>query len=99
MGLVKVRLYRPFSVEHFLSVIPSTVEKITVLDRTKEPGAIGDPLYMDICAAFKEYGGLLIYGGRYGLGSRNSPRPWPKAVFDNMRSRGREESFYRGHYR
>ena len=94
LGLVKVRLYRPFSVEHFLSVIPSTVEKITVLDRTKEPGAIGDPLYMDICAAFKEYGEMpLIYGGRYGLGSKEFTPAMAKAVFDNMRSVGVKNHF------
>ncbi len=95
LGLVKVRLYRPFSVEHFLSVIPSTVEHITVLDRTKEPGAIGDPLYMDVCVAFKEYGDNMpkITGGRYGLGSKEFTPAMVKAVFDNMRSVGTKNHF------
>jgi len=87
LGLVKIRLYRPFSIDHFLAAIPSTVEHITVLDRTKEPGAIGDPLYMDVCAAFKEFGQMPeITGGRYGLGSKEFTPAMVKAVFDNMRS-------------
>jgi pyruvate-ferredoxin/flavodoxin oxidoreductase len=87
LGLVKIRLYRPFSIDHFLSAIPSTVEHITVLDRTKEPGAIGDPLYMDVCTAFKEFGQMPeITGGRYGLGSKEFTPAMVKAVFDNMRS-------------
>lgn len=96
LGLVKVRLYRPFSIEHLLAAIPSTVENITVLDRTKEPGAIGDPLYMDVCAAFKEYGDMpeiKIAGGRYGLGSKEFTPGMVKAVFDNMRSVGIKNHF------
>jgi hypothetical protein len=97
LGLVKVRLYRPFSIEHFLSEIPTTVEHITVLDRTKEPGAIGDPLYLDVCTAFHEYGhDVEITGGRYGLGSKEFTPAMVKAVFDNMR-RGRQKTFHRGH--
>ena len=95
LGLIKVRLYRPFSIEHFLSVVPSSVEHITVLDRTKEPGAIGDPLYMDVCTAFKEYGDIpcKISGGRYGLGSKEFSPAMAKAVFDNMRSMGAKNHF------
>ena len=94
LGLVKVRLYRPFSIEHFLSVIPTSVEHITVLDRTKEPGAIGDPLYQDVCMAFKEYGDMpQISAGRYGLGSKEFTPAMVKAVYDNMKSVGAKNHF------
>ncbi|MCK5348715.1 MAG: 2-oxoacid:acceptor oxidoreductase family protein, partial [Desulfobacula sp.] len=87
LGLVKVRLYRPFDTQSFLRAIPSTVETLTVLDRTKEPGAIGDPLYMDVCTAFMEYGeSPKIVGGRYGLSSKEFNPNMIKAVFDNMKS-------------
>jgi len=86
LGLVKVRLYRPFDVESFLNTIPATVETLTVLDRTKEPGAIGDPLYTDICTAFMEHGeGPKIIGGRYGLSSKEFNPSMVKAVYDNMK--------------
>ncbi len=86
LGLVKVRLYRPFDVEAFLNTIPSTVEALTVLDRTKEPGAIGDPLYTDVCTAFMEHGeGPKIIGGRYGLSSKEFNPSMVKAVYDNMK--------------
>ena len=87
VGLVKVRLYRPFSAEHLLSVIPSTAETITVLDRTKEPGSLGEPLYLDVSAAFMENGfAPTILAGRYGIGSKDFTPASAKAVFDNMRS-------------
>ncbi|CCK82237.1 pyruvate:ferredoxin (flavodoxin) oxidoreductase [Desulfobacula toluolica] len=87
LGLVKVRLYRPFDTQSFLRALPSTVETITVLDRTKEPGAIGDPLYTDVCTAFMEYGeSPKIVGGRYGLSSKEFNPNMIKAVFDNMKS-------------
>ena len=87
LGLVKVRLYRPFDTEAFLQTIPATVETITVLDRTKEPGAIGEPLYQDVCTAFMEYGeGPQIVGGRYGLSSKEFNPNMIKAVYDNMKS-------------
>ncbi len=87
LGLVKVRLYRPFDTESFLGVIPSTVETLTVLDRTKEPGALGEPLYTDVCTAFMEYGeSPKIVGGRYGLSSKEFNPNMIKAVFDNMKS-------------
>ena len=84
-GLVKVRLFRPFSSEHFLSVIPDTVKRIAVLDRTKEPGAMGEPLYMDVRNCF--YGrenAPMIIGGRFGLGSKDTTPSEIKAVFDNL---------------
>ena len=86
LGLVKVRLYRPFDVQAFLNTIPATVETLTVLDRTKEPGAIGDPLYTDVCTAFMEHGqGPKIVGGRYGLSSKEFNPSMIKAVYDNMK--------------
>ncbi|MGW8186818.1 MAG: pyruvate:ferredoxin (flavodoxin) oxidoreductase, partial [Desulfobacterales bacterium] len=85
IGLVKVRLYRPFSAEHLFDVIPAGVKKITVLDRTKEPGALGDPLYTDICTAYMERSETpKILGGRYGLGSKEFNPSMVKAIFDNM---------------
>ncbi|MHA1755572.1 MAG: 2-oxoacid:acceptor oxidoreductase family protein, partial [Promethearchaeota archaeon] len=93
VGLIKVRLYRPFSVEKLVSVIPNTVKKIAVLDRTKEPGSTGEPLYVDICASLFEVfpKGLLtvekypvIVGGRYGLGSKEFNPAMAKAVLDNL---------------
>ncbi|MBN2455103.1 MAG: pyruvate:ferredoxin (flavodoxin) oxidoreductase [Sedimentisphaerales bacterium] len=93
VGLVKVRLFRPFSTEHFMSALPKTVKKIAVLDRTKEPGSLGEPLYLDVRtsvgeamaageAPFSEY--PLIVGGRYGLGSKEFTPAMVKAVFDNL---------------
>jgi len=87
VGLLKVRLYRPFAVEHFLGALPASIEHVTVLDRTKEPGAIGDPLYLDVCSAFMEHGEIPeITAGRYGLGSKEFTPAMVKAVFDNMKS-------------
>jgi len=85
IGLMKVRLYRPFSTEHLFAVMPAGVKKITVLDRTKEPGALGDPLYTDICTAYMERSETpRILGGRYGLGSKEFNPSMVKAIFDNM---------------
>jgi pyruvate-ferredoxin/flavodoxin oxidoreductase len=85
VGLVKVRLYRPFSVDHLFEVMPAGVKRITVLDRTKEPGALGDPLFTDICAAYMQRGETpKILAGRYGLGSKEFNPSMVKAVFDNM---------------
>lgn len=84
VGLVKVRLYRPFSAEHFLKVIPKSAKVVTVLDRTKEPGALGEPLYQDVVTVFaKSDRNPLILGGRYGLSSKEFNPPMIKAVFDN----------------
>lgn len=87
LGVVVVHLYRPFSARHFLRVIPKSVKKITVLDRTKEPGANGDPLYLDVKEVF--YGrpdAPLIIGGRYGLSSKDTTPIQIITVFENMAS-------------
>ncbi len=80
VGLVKVRLYRPWSSEAILKVIPKTAKKIAVLDRTKEPGSLGEPLYLDVAATLREAGlnDIKLVGGRYGLGSKDTP---PSSVF------------------
>ncbi|GHU90101.1 pyruvate synthase [Deltaproteobacteria bacterium] len=87
VGLVKVHLYRPFSAEHLLQAIPAGVATLAVLDRTKEMGAPGEPLYQDICTACLENGEApKIIGGRYGLGSKDFTPGMAKAVYDNMLS-------------
>ena len=80
VGLVKVRLYRPFVTKKFVECLPETVKKIAVLDRTKEPGSTGEPLYLDVVDALNREGrtGILVTGGRYGLGSKDTP---PSSVF------------------
>ena len=85
VGLLKVRLYRPFSVERFLSALPSTVKSIAVLDRTKEPGAHGEPMFLDVCAAFAgKANAPRIIGGRYGLGSKDTTPDQILAVFKEL---------------
>ena len=86
VGLIKVRLYRPFSAEHFLGALPATVKSIAVLDRTKEPGAGGEPLFQDCALALFEAGRHQVkaIGGRYGLGSKEFTPAMAKAVFDEM---------------
>jgi len=94
VGLVKVRLYLPFSTEHFLRAIPATANRIAVLDRTKAPGAPGEPLYQDVCTVFQEKGETpLLVGGRYGLGSKDFTPTMVKAVFDNLRSSAPKNHF------
>ncbi|MFZ5569036.1 MAG: pyruvate:ferredoxin (flavodoxin) oxidoreductase [Thermodesulfobacteriota bacterium] len=84
-GLIKVRLFRPFAADHFVSAIPDSAKILTVLDRTKEPGALGDPLYLDVCAALREKNqNRNVVAGRYGLGSKEFNPSMVKAVFDNM---------------
>ncbi len=94
VGVLKVRLYRPFSLKHFMEALPATVKKIAVLDRTKEPGATGEPLYLDVVNAL--YEGLQeglgelkempkVVGGRYGLSSKEFTPAMIKAVFDNLK--------------
>ena len=84
-GLVEVHLYRPFSNKHLVNVIPNTVKNVTVLDRTKDPAADGEPLYLDVVNALKEMN-VNIIGGRYGLSSKNTTPAQIKAVFDFMNS-------------
>ena len=86
VGLIKVRLYRPFVAKYLLDVMPKTVKKISVLDRTKEPGSIGEPLYLDVLAAINgtEFGCCPVYSGRYGLGSKDTKPSDIIAVYRNM---------------
>ena len=88
IGLVKVHLYRPFSAKHLLDVIPNTVKRIAVLDRTKEMGAAGEPLYLDVVAALNQMGrtDIEVYGGRYGLSSKDTQPKDMKAVYDFLAS-------------
>jgi len=88
VGVLKVRLYRPFSIQHFVDALPKTVKVLAALDRTKEPGSIGDPLYMDVVNAFVETNGSRphpkVIGGRYGLSSKEFTAAMVKGVFDEM---------------
>ena len=85
VGMINVHLYRPFSIEHFLKAVPKTVKKIAVLDRTKEPGGVGEPLYQDVCTAyFKKNVPMTIVGGRYGLSSKDTTPAQIVAVYDNL---------------
>ncbi len=86
VGLIKVRLYRPFRADKLVAAIPATTKKIAVLDRTKEPGALGDPLYMDVVTALAGAGitDKVVVGGRYGLGSKDTPPRSVFAVYDNL---------------
>ena len=85
VGVVKVRLYRPFSAEHLMAAIPATAKIVTALDRCKEPGGAGEPLYQDVVTAVVETGrGVRVLGGRYGLASKEFTAAMVKGVFDNM---------------
>ena len=88
VGLIKVRLYRPFVSKYLLDVMPKSVKTISVLDRTKEPGSIGEPLYLDVVAALSgtEFGHIPVYGGRYGLGSKDTNSSQIIAVYRNMQN-------------
>ncbi len=85
VGVVKVHLYRPFSAKHFIGAIPKTCKTLSVLDRTKEPGSLGEPLYQDVCAALIEANrvDIRVVGGRYGLGSKEFNPTMVKSVFEN----------------
>ena len=85
VGMIQVHLYRPFSAKHLLAALPATVKCISVLDRTKEPGSAGEPLFADVCTALTEReGSVKVLGGRYGLSSKDTIPAHIKAVFDNM---------------
>ncbi len=107
VGLIKVRLYRPFSAKHLFAALPKTVEAIAVLDRTKEPGAMGEPLYLDVVTAFSEAMNSdnkpfekmpKIVGGRYGLSSKEFTPAMVKAVFDNLKKEEPKNHFTVGIY-
>ena len=94
VGLVKVRLYRPFVAEKLSEAIPASVKKIAVLDRTKEPGALGEPLYLDVVAALRKVGrDLPVVGGRYGLGSKDTTPASIFAVFANLELEAPKDNF------
>ncbi len=95
VGMIEVHLYRPFSQKYLLNVMPKTVKKIAVLDRTKEPGSIGEPLYLDIVAALHgtEFENCTIVGGRYGLGSKDTQPGDILAVYENLWSENPKKEF------
>ncbi len=93
VGLITVHLYRPFSEKYFLSVLPKTVKKIAVLDRTKEPGALGEPLYQDVKTLFQGREKVLVVGGRYGLSSKDTTPAQIVAVYDNLALREPKNGF------
>ncbi len=95
VGMVSVHLYRPFSAKHLVNAIPKSVKHISVIDRTKEPGALGEPLYLDVVAALKgtELDSVPVYGGRYGLGSKDTLPAHIIAVFANMNAPEPKKTF------
>ncbi len=97
VGLLEVHLYRPFSSKYFLQALPKTVKKIAVLDRTKEAGSIGEPLFLDVCKVVKEVSEKIkIYGGRYGLSGRNTTPAMIKGLFDFLDSKDCHTNFTLG---
>lgn len=94
VGLIKVRLYRPFSAKHFLDVLPKTVKTLTVLDRTKEPGSYGEPLLEDVCSVLYDAKiNVKVVGGRYGLGSKEFTPTMVLAVYKNAQSKAPKDRF------
>ena len=94
VGMVNVHLYRPFSVERLMAALPESVKKIAVLDRTKEPGAQGEPLYLDVCTAYAgKKNAPMIVGGRYGLGSKDTTPDQILAVFKNLKAKEPKNGF------
>lgn len=86
VGLIKVRLYRPFRADKLVAALPKTCKYISVMDRTKESGSLGEPLYLDVVAALAEQGvtGVKVLGGRYGLGSKEFNPSMINAIYENM---------------
>ena len=94
VGLLNVHLYRPFAADKFVAAIPAACKKLAVLDRTKEPGAMGEPLYQDICAVYKELDSdMVIVGGRYGLSSKDTTPGQIIAVLDNLKQEKPKNNF------
>ena len=94
VGMLQIHLYRPFDMEYFLSAMPKTVKKVTAMDRSKEPGAIAGAVYLDVCAAYaNNRNAPAIFGGRYGLASKDVTPAQIKAVFDNMASEEPRQMF------
>ena len=100
VGLLKVRLYRPFAIDAFVDALPKTVKKIAVLDRTKEAGSLGEPLYLDVCSALLEKGmtDIKVVGGRYGLGSKEFNPSMIYAVYKNLEQENPKNHFTVGIY-
>ena len=97
LGLVKVHLFRPFSMEHFLKAMPKSVKRVAVLDRTKEPGAMGEPLYLDVRNCFYDQENApMVIGGRFGLGSKDTTPSEIRAVFENLKSQNPKTHFTLG---
>lgn len=95
VGMIKVHLYRPFSVKHLIDVIPNSVKTISVIDRTKEPGSLGEPLFLDVVAALKnsKFSNIPVYGGRYGLGSKDTLPAHIISVYNNMKAESPKTEF------
>ena len=95
VGMIKVHLYRPFSVKHLVDVIPDSVKTISVIDRTKEPGSLGEPLFLDVVAALKnsKFSNVPVYGGRYGLGSKDTLPAHIISVYNNMNAENPKTEF------
>ncbi len=100
VGLLKVRLYRPFAIDSFVDALPKTVKKLAVLDRTKEPGSLGEPLYLDVCSALLEKGmtDVKVVGGRYGLGSKEFNPSMIYSVYKNLEQEEPKNHFTVGIY-
>ena len=100
VGLLKVRLYRPFAIDTFIDALPKTVKKLAVLDRTKEAGSLGEPLYLDVCSALKEKGmnDIIVVGGRYGLGSKEFNPSMIYSVYKNLEQAQPKNHFTVGIY-